>query len=77
MEHQPIEEQVRVLFHLNGYTKVLWERTEGVGLADGGIVWDITTAMIPPHLRAIGSRFILKAPSSFDRQTQIEIKELD
>ena len=55
-----VEEPARVLFHLNGYTKVILERTEGVGMADGGIVWDISTKKIPQHLRPIGSRFIVK-----------------
>jgi hypothetical protein len=55
-----IRESVRVLFDLNGYTKVMVERTEGVGLANGGIVWDISTEIIPSHLRQIGSRFILQ-----------------
>lgn len=55
-----VEELARVLFHLNGYTKVILERTEGVGMADGGSIWDITTEQIPRHLRPIGSRFIVK-----------------
>lgn len=54
------QEPVRVLMHLNGgYTKVFLERTEGVGMANGGIEWDVPTASIPAHLRAIGSRFIV------------------
>jgi uncharacterized protein YbgA (DUF1722 family) len=60
MNEQIIREPGRVLFHLNGYTKVLLERTEGVGLADGGIVWDISTEIIPAHLRKIGSRFMVQ-----------------
>ena len=43
-----------------GYTKVLVEWTLGVGMADGGIYWDIPTSVIPPHLRQIGSRFLLE-----------------
>ena len=58
-----IEEPVRVLFHLNGYTKVLVERTEGLGYADGGITWEIPTEDIPAQLRKIGSRFIVSAPT--------------
>lgn len=54
-----IREPARVLFHLNGYTKVILERTEGAGLADGGIVWEISTELIPAHLRRVGSRFIV------------------
>ena len=66
MKEQILREAVRVLFHLNGYTKILLERTEGLGMADGGIVWEIATDVIPPHLRKIGSRFIVqyKQPSS-------------
>jgi len=46
--------------HLNeGYTRVVVERTEGLGLADGGVTWDMPTRMIPPHLRCLGSRFIV------------------
>lgn len=60
MKEQIIREPARVLFHLNGYTKVLLKHTEGVGLTDGGIVWDISTEIIPPHLRKIGSRFIVQ-----------------
>lgn len=32
-----MREEVQVMFHLNGYTKVMVLSTEGVGLADGGI----------------------------------------
>lgn len=60
MNGQIIREAVRVLFHLNGYTKVVVERTEGVGLGDGGIVWEVPTDNIPAHLRKIGSRFIVQ-----------------
>ena len=49
MTKESIREQVRVMFHLNGYTKVLVEETEGVGLADGGILWEISTEIIPPR----------------------------
>ena len=46
--------------HLNGgMTKVSLERTEGSGMADGGITWDIPTDDIPMHLRHIGSRFVV------------------
>ncbi len=60
MKERIIREPARVLFHLNGYTKVLLERTEGVGMADGGVVWEISTDLIPAHLRKIGSRFIVQ-----------------
>ncbi|HKI37948.1 MAG TPA: hypothetical protein VKA46_39200 [Gemmataceae bacterium] len=57
---RPWREPARVLMHLNGgYTKVSLERFEGVGLANGGIEWDIPTRSIPPHLRGIGSRFLV------------------
>ena len=73
MEYGIVRESVRVLFHLNGYSKVMVERTEGVGLADGGIVWDISTEMIPSHLRQIGSRFILQyTPLSVEEMNDIE-----
>lgn len=46
--------------HLNeGYTKLLVERTEGLGLADGGATWDIPTRIIPSHLRPLGCRFVV------------------
>jgi hypothetical protein len=77
MTQQPIREPVRVMFHLNGYTKVLVERTEGLGLADGGIVWDISTQIIPFQLRKIGSRFIVKMPSEPCDQSQIEIERFE
>ncbi|HEX9918908.1 MAG TPA: hypothetical protein VGA87_07065 [Pyrinomonadaceae bacterium] len=57
-----IEHTVRVMFHLNGYTKVSVEFSEGVGMADGGITWDIPTEVIPAGLRKVGSRFIVSAP---------------
>ena len=60
MSRRHFRELVQVLFHLSeGYTKVVVEITEGVGLADGGCWWDIPTKVIPPHLRCIGSRFYL------------------
>ena len=59
-----IEERVRVLFHLNGYTKVVFERTEGVGMADGGITGDIPTEVIPAPLRKIGSRFMISVATT-------------
>jgi hypothetical protein len=62
MIRRPLREPVRVLFHLNGLTQVLLERIEGVGLADR-FTWDIPTEAIPPHLRAIGSRFVVAAES--------------
>ena len=61
MKTGSIREPVRVLFHLNGYTKVMVERAEGLGMADGGIVWELPTEGIPHHLRKIGSRFIVRA----------------
>ena len=57
-----LREKVRVIMHLpETYTKVLVERTPGVGLADGGTYWDIPTKVIPPHLRQMGPRFIVEA----------------
>lgn len=61
MIRKPLRERVRVMMHLNeGYTRVLVERTEGLGLADGGVAWDIPTGIIPPHLRPLGSRFVVE-----------------
>jgi hypothetical protein len=72
MNERIILEPVRVLFHLNGYTKVLLERTAGVGLADGGIVWEISTDMIPAHLRQIGSRFLVEyTPLSLEERDDL------
>lgn len=49
--------------HLNsGITKVSLLRTEGQGLAGGGVTWDIPTEAIPVHLRSIGSRMIVVVP---------------
>ena len=46
-------EPVRVVMHLDGgFTKVVLD-------GGGGANWDIPTAIIPVHLRAIGSRFLL------------------
>ncbi|HQU82127.1 MAG TPA: hypothetical protein PKY59_03330 [Pyrinomonadaceae bacterium] len=70
-----LKETVKVLFHLNeGFTKVLVEKTIGVGLADGGITWDIPTEKIPFHLRQIGSRFVVSTDvNSFE---SIEVTEI-
>jgi hypothetical protein len=55
-----LREPVRLMMHLNeGYTRVLLERSEGVGLANFGIFWDTPTQVIPPRLRALSSRFIV------------------
>ena len=60
MRVRPFREPVHILFHMSGgHTKVLLERTGGLGLADGGTHWDIPTEMIPLHLRGIGARFLL------------------
>ena len=73
MANRIIREPARVLFHLNGYTKVMFERTAGVGLADGGIVWDIPTEIIPAHLRQIGSRFIVQyVPLSREEMNDVD-----
>jgi hypothetical protein len=49
--------------HLNGgYTRVSVVRTQGLGIADGGAIWDIQTELIPPHLRAIGAQFLAVVP---------------
>ncbi len=49
------------------------EWTEGLGMADGGIVWDISTEIIPAHLRQINSRFIVQyTPPGFEETDDIE-----
>ena len=88
MDAPIIKEPTRILFYLNGYTKVLLERTEGKGLADGGITWDISTEIIPVHLRKISSRFVIHSIPLCDQEmndidairntgNRIEIRELD
>ena len=53
MQKRPFREPVRVEFHLSeGVTRVVYERVPNSWL-------EIPTADIPPHLRHIGSRFIL------------------
>ena len=54
-------EPVQVIMHLpENWTKVLLVRTYGLGLADGGIYWDIPTELIPLRLRSIGCRFVVR-----------------
>jgi hypothetical protein len=52
----PFREPARLLFHLNGISRIVLERFEGMGIADGGL-WDISTELIPLGLRTIGARF--------------------
>ena len=61
-------ERARVLFHLNGYTKVVLERTEGLGLTDGAVSCDIPTRRIPFHLRQIGSVFVIQTSTLSDEE---------
>ena len=70
-----IEEPAKVLFHLNeGFTKIILERTIGVGLADGGIIWEVPTEKIPHHLRKIGSRFLVSGDTQdFDAMVFSEL----
>lgn len=50
-----------MVMHLpEGWTKILLVRTYGLGLADGGIYWDIPTEKIPIDLRRIGSVFLVE-----------------
>jgi hypothetical protein len=78
----PVEhrEKVKLTMHLpSGYSRVLLESTVGVGLAGGGIHWDIPTEAIPLHLRRLGSRFIVFATSvsgkrEADQMTADEIR---
>lgn len=62
LENGVICEPAQVIMHLpENWTKILFVRTYGVGLADGGIYWDIPTELIPPDLRSFGSRFVVRA----------------
>ncbi|MBV6627189.1 MAG: hypothetical protein KI793_30330 [Rivularia sp. (in: Bacteria)] len=54
------KEIVRVIFHLNnGYTQVIWQRSENTAWAGRGWIFDIPTDVIPFDLRIIGSYFVL------------------
>jgi hypothetical protein len=67
-------EPVKVEFHLDsGYTKVILERFVGIGMLCGRWFRDIPTASIPPHLRYIGSRFLLSWYSSYNSGDSKEI----
>jgi hypothetical protein len=49
--------------HLNGgYTSVSVVGTEGLGIADGGAIWDIPTEAVPLHHRPICSQFLVVTP---------------
>jgi hypothetical protein len=54
----PFREPARLLFHLNGVSRIVVERYEGLGIADGGF-WDIPTGLIPLELRSLGARFLI------------------
>jgi hypothetical protein len=59
-----LRETVRLVMHMSeGYSRVILESTEGMGMAYGGVCWEIPTERIPQHLRAIGSRFVVTAES--------------
>jgi hypothetical protein len=78
MRFHHLQLSVRVTMHLNeGYTRVLVECTEGKGLADGGIAWDIPTASIAYHLRHLGSRFLVVTDSVWveEQDTIEELRE--
>ncbi|MGB6295405.1 MAG: hypothetical protein WBF90_04370 [Rivularia sp. (in: cyanobacteria)] len=50
----------RVIFHLNdGYTQVIWQRSENTAWAGTGWMFNIPTHVIPFDLRIIGSCFLL------------------
>ena len=56
--NEPFRQVVRVEMHLpGGFTRVLL-----FALADGKFRWDIPTDRIPPHLRSIGSEFLVIMP---------------
>lgn len=54
------KEIVRVIFHLNdGYTQLIWQRSENTAWAGTGWMFNIPTHVIPFDLRIIGSCFLL------------------
>ncbi len=60
MQVRPFREPARLLFHLGeGYTRVPRTRFENQGPADGSSDIDLPTHVTPPHLRALGSRFLV------------------
>lgn len=74
MKRTPFREPVRLLFHLNGVSRVVFERLEGNGMAGGG-GWEIPTEIIPAGLRAIGIRFLVEGqfvwPEAGDTATEL------
>jgi hypothetical protein len=55
---EPFRHVVRVEMHLpGGFTRVIL-----FALAHGDLRWDIPTECIPPHLRPIGSEFLVIMP---------------
>jgi hypothetical protein len=65
IENGICREPAQIVMHLpEGWTRVLLVRTYRLGLADGGIYWDIPVAKIPIHLRDIGSVFLIETPLS-------------
>ncbi len=76
LENGVICEPAQVIMHLpENWTKVLLVRTYGLGLADGGAYWDIPTEAIPPHLRSIGSRFVIHARTSETKSGPVHGRE--
>lgn len=70
------EHRVRVLSHLDGEsTRVTLEATGGLQGPDGGPWWTVPTRVIPPHLRPIGSRFLLQGRSADPKQSAEEIRQ--
>jgi hypothetical protein len=54
------------------WTKVLLVRTDGLGLANGGIYWDVPRAKIPEHPRNIGTVFLLETPLAGNSATWMD-----
>jgi hypothetical protein len=81
-----VREPAKVVMHLDGgYTRISLTRIEGLGIADGGVLWDIPTEAIPFNLRRIGSQFLViqqnvdkhDSPEQVRHiRDQIEIREL-
>ena len=58
---QPFSYRARVIMHLNGgYSQIVLEDAPGSWGAEGGLIKEIETHRIPPPLRGIGTRFVVR-----------------
>ncbi len=61
---EAMRETVRVTAALEGgMTRVLVEASCPTGRPQDGVTWDLPTHLIPPRLRAAGSRFVVVLPA--------------